>query len=477
MTATRLQPATGAPLVAVAGNPNVGKTSLFNRLTGQDLKVTNYPGVTVERHVGHTDLPDAGHVEIIDIPGTYSLSGRSAEEQIAIQAIAGLEGNQTPDLLVMAVDSTQLSRNLYLVLQVLELGVPTILALTMTDMLERRKQRIDLDGLTKVLGVPVVRMVCHRGEGVDELRATMDRVLADPSLGRPGWLWRPEHPMLLEDIDQVGRAVPDNWVGDDQDRRWAFGLWALLSLADDDELNAIPDELRKAVAERHALAEESDREIEADVIRGRYEWIDSHVADAVISTAPPVKTRTERVDSILLHPVLGFGIFVVAMGVLFQSLFSWADPMIGLIETIFNELAALIEGSMGPSLVRDFIVDGVIAGVGSVVVFLPQILLLFFMICLMEDTGYMARVAFLMDRIMRKIGLHGRAFVPMLSGFACAVPAVMATRTMERRRDRMVTMMAVPLMSCSARLPVYTLLIAALFPPANVFGFVPVQGG
>ncbi len=473
---TDMRTATGAPLVAIAGNPNVGKTSLFNRLTGQDLKVTNYPGVTVERHVGHTRLPGAGHVEVLDVPGTYSLSGRSAEEQIAIQAIAGLEGNQTPDLLVMAVDSTQLSRNLYLVLQVLELGVPTVVALTMTDMLSRRGQRLDAEALERALGVPVVRMVCHRGEGVDELRAAMDRVLTDPSQGRPGWRWRPEHPALLEDIDQVARRVPENWAGGDQDKRWAFGLWALLSLEDQDELQSIPDELRAIVRERRERAEAEGREIEAQVIRGRYEWIDEHAASAVVSTTPPARSRTERLDAVLLHPILGFAIFLLAMGVLFQSLFSWADPAIGLVETAFAAIAGGIEGVMPPSLARDFLVEGVIAGVGSVVVFLPQILLLFFLIGLMEDTGYMARVAFLMDRVMNKLGLHGRAFVPMLSGFACAVPAVMATRTMESRRQRMITMMAIPLMTCSARLPVYTLLIAALFPPTTVLGFLPVQG-
>ena len=474
MTDTRT--ATGTPLVAIAGNPNVGKTSLFNRLTGQDLKVTNYPGVTVERHVGHTRLPGAGHVEVLDVPGTYSLSGRSAEEQIAIQAIAGLEGNQTPDLLVMAVDSTQLSRNLYLLLQVLELGVPTVVALTMTDMLSRRGQHLDTDGLERTLGVPVVRMVGHRGEGVDDLRAAMDRVLTDPSRGRPGWRWRPEHPALLEDIDQVSRRVPENWVSGDQDKRWAFGLWALLSLDDEDELQSIPGELRAIVAERRARAEAEGREIESQVIRGRYQWIDEHAASAVISTAPPARSRTERLDTALLHPIFGFAIFLLAMGVLFQSLFSWADPAIGLVETAFGAIANGIENVMPPSLARDFLVEGVIAGVGSVVVFLPQILLLFFLIGLMEDTGYMARVAYLMDRVMNKLGLHGRAFVPMLSGFACAVPAVMATRTMESRRHRMVTMMAIPLMTCSARLPVYTLLIAALFPPTTVLGFLPVQG-
>ncbi len=467
---------TASPLLAIAGNPNVGKTSIFNRLTGQDLKVTNYPGVTVERQEGRMKLAGAGVVSVLDIPGTYSLSGRSAEEQIAIQAIAGIGEYSPPDLILLVVDATQLSRNLYLVLQVLELGVPAVAALTMVDSLGRRQQRVDVVALEEILGIPVVPVVGHKGTGIDDLRAAIDRVIADPSVGTPGWRWRPEHPMLLEDIDQVAARIPSTWCNGSQERRWALGLWALLSLEDDDELQNVSADLRAAVTVRRQLAEEQGREIEAEVIRGRYEWIDSEAARAVISTAERTVSRTERIDSVLLHPALGFVIFLVTMGLIFQSLFSWADPAIGAVETVFGLLAGAIESVMPDTLLRDFLVNGVIAGVGSVVVFLPQILLLFFLIGLMEDTGYMARVAFLMDRVMRRLGLHGRAFVPMLSGFACAVPAIMATRTMERRRDRMVTMMAIPLMTCSARLPVYTLLIAALFPPTRVLGVLPVQG-
>jgi ferrous iron transport protein B len=228
------------------------------------------------------------------------------------------------------------------------------------------------------------------------------------------------------------------------------------------------------VGERQAAAEDQGREIELDLISLRYTWIDANAAPA-LQDLHDHRSRTERMDAVLLHPVAGFGLFILLMGVIFQSLFSWADPAIGFVETAFAALAEMVESALPASLFRDFLTEGVIAGVGSVLVFLPQILLLFFIIGIMEDTGYMARVAYLMDRIMRRLGLHGRAFVPMLSGYACAVPAIMATRTMERRRDRMVTMMALPLMSCSARLPVYTLLIAALFAPTKFLGF-PVQG-
>lgn len=468
--------ATAGALVAIAGNPNVGKTSVFNRLTGMDLKVTNYPGVTVERQEGTLALDGDRRARLVDIPGTYSLSSRSAEEQIAIQAITGLPPHERPDLVVMVVDGTQLSRNLYLLLQALEMRVPTVVALNMMDVVQRREQRIDVRRLESELGVPVVEVAGNRGTGIDTLRATISDVLDHPEKGVPGWRWRPENPALLEDITQVASAVPESWADGDQERHWAWGLWALLSCDPDDELEGVPPEVRRAVLERRERAEAEGRQIETEVIRGRYGWIDEHAGRALETASEPARTRTERLDSVLLHPAWGFVLFLGMMGVVFQSLFSWADPMIGVIENLFASVGGAIESTMGESLFRGFLVDGVIAGVGSVVVFLPQILLLFFLIGMMEDSGYMARVAFLMDRIMKKLGLHGRAFVPMLSGYACAVPAVMATRTMERRRDRMITMMVIPLMTCSARLPVYTLIIAALFPPSTVFGFFGVQG-
>jgi ferrous iron transport protein B len=461
-------------LVAIAGNPNVGKTSIFNRLTGLDLKVSNYPGVTVERQEGHAHLRDGTEVTVLDIPGTYSLSGRSAEEQIAIAAIAGLPPHVSPDLLVMTIDVTQLSRNLYLLLQALELNVPTVVALTMTDTLSERDQTLDRERLEMALGVPVVPVVGHRGRGMDELRDCISSALAAPESVSPGWRWRPEDPALLEDIDQVARRVPLAWTGEDQDRRWALAIWALLSLDDEDELIGIPESLRQIVRERREGAGAGGREIEQSVIAGRYAWIDEHAAPALHS-ATEKKSLSERIDAVVLNPALGFMLFALAMGIVFQSLFSWADPVISIIETAFAGVATGVSAVLPPSLFRDFLTEGVIAGVGSVLMFLPQILLLFFLIGLMEDTGYMARVAFLMDRVMRRMGLHGRAFVPMLSGYACAVPAIMATRTMERRRDRMVTMMVIPLMSCSARLPVYTLLIAALFAPSKLLG-MPIQG-
>jgi ferrous iron transport protein B len=464
------------PLVAIAGNPNTGKTTVFNRLTGADHKVGNYPGVTVERHTGTLALPSGDVVDIIDIPGAYSLSARSREEEIAIQAVSGFAPFETPDLVVIVVDATQLSRNLYLVLQILELELPVIVALNMLDMLAERGLSIDVAALTRELGVPVVEMSALRGRGIEELRGAIERVLADPSRARPGAKWKPESSALSEDVARVIGAVPASWSKGNAERARALALWALLSLDEQDELEGISKELRALVADRRGEAAKSGRQIDSEVIRGRYGWIDARMPEFVSSPKKPVRAISERVDGVLLNPVLGFPIFLVAMGVVFQSLFSWADPAIHVVEQIFAYLAELVRSVIPSGIFQEFLTNGMIAGVGSVLVFLPQILLLFFFIGLMEDSGYMARVAFLMDRVMKAIGLHGRAFVPMLSGYACAVPAIMATRTMERQRDRTLTMLVIPLMTCSARLPVYALIIGALFPPSRVFGALPVQG-
>ncbi len=461
------------PLVALAGNPNAGKTSIYNLLTGASLKVGNYAGVTVERHAGVLKLPESGNVEVVDIPGTYSLSARSPEEQIASRNILGLPPVAKPDLVVIVVDSTQLLRNLYLALQILETGVTAIVALTMVDLLEGSGRRVDCKALAKVLGVQVVPISGVAGTGARELSRAIDRTLGTEQPQRIQ-LWKTS-PKVAEDLRAVERALPDSWKTELERRNLALAAWALLSIDEEDELLDIPAQLRAVVTDRRDNAASAGYDIETEIIRSRYDWIDEHCGPLVVELEAPKANLTSRLDSLLLHPVLGFALFLLTMGLVFQSLFSWADPAIGLVESGFGWLSELVILYMPEGLIRDFITEGLIAGVGGVVVFLPQILILFFFIGLMEDSGYMARIAFLMDRIMKAVGLHGRAFVPMLSGFACAVPAILATRTMERRRDRMITMMAVPLMSCSARLPVYTLLIAALYDSeAKVFGFLPL---
>ncbi|NLE85544.1 MAG: ferrous iron transport protein B [Myxococcales bacterium] len=460
--------------IALVGNPNVGKTSLFNHLSGQSARVGNYPGITVERRTGVVHLPSVtpgGSPEqrqLVDVPGTYSLSARSQEERIAIDEVLGLNGAPPPALTVVVIDAGQLLRNLYLVVQLLELRVPCVLALNMVD--EAPHAPPHPEALTRILGVPCVLTNGRTGEGIDELRAAIARACAQPPQPRVHVTYPPE---LIRAADRVADALPSSWRGSvERDR--ALALWALSSLDEDDELEGIPDELRARVLDIHATGLDAD----LATVTARYAYLDGHQSDFFRPTTAeqggPARV-SEKVDRVLLHPVYGFAAFLGIMLLLFQSLFTWSDPAIGWIE---DGVAALQEvaGSVLPEgLLRDLLTEGVLGGVGNVIVFLPQILLLFFFIGLLEDSGYMARVAYLMDRIMRSLGLHGRAFVPMLSGFACAVPAILATRTMERQRDRLLTMMVVPLMACSARLPVYTLVIAALFPPESLFG-VPLQG-
>lgn len=464
------------PLVLLVGNPNTGKTTLFNRLTGQNARIGNYPGVTVERRSGSSRLDGQTLVEIVDLPGTYSLSARSAEEQIALWAVLGQGQYRRPDLCVLVADSSQLGRNLYLGLQLAELGVPLIIALNMID--EVAENPPDPEALTRLWGVPCVALSARRGSGISALLAAMEQALRDAPRPRV----QVEYPdALLMDAKQLAPHLPAGMRGSPERER-ALSLWALSSIDEDDELSDIDPQLRAATLELRREVERgargTGRDLDAELIAARYAHIDAQLPELYrrIDRHPKKGKLSERADRLLLHPVWGFTLFMLVMLVVFQSLFSWSDPAISLIEDVFGWVSGRVDAWLAPGIFRDFLTQGLVSGVGNVLVFLPQILLLFFFIGLLEDSGYMARVAYLMDRVMKSLGLHGRAFVPMLSGFACAVPAILATRTMERQRDRLLTMLVIPLMTCSARLPVYTLIIAALFPPTQVFGILPVQG-
>jgi len=453
------------PQIVLAGNPNVGKTTLFNALTGLSAKVSNYPGITVERRRGTLTLP-ARPADLHDLPGTYSLNARSSEEQIAFDAIAGLDGEPVPDAVVVVIDATQVARSAYLLLQCQELGARCVVALTMVD--EAKTATPDPRALGELLGCEVVAVTARTKVGLPELVAAIERALHGER--RATWRWEPAAD-LRRCLDAVRAELPESWTttrrygttlpaGDD-----ALALWALTCVEprtggpDDDEL-VLPAALRAVAAPR---AEPLD--LDAPIL-ARWTWLDREIGK--IAKRPPDRSRTERIDRLLLHRVLGFGVFMAVMTVMFMSLFWWSEPAIDLVDGLFSSLGDAVRSLLDDGIFTDFLVDGVIGGVGSVMVFLPQILLLFLFLGFLEDCGYLARVAYLMDRIMRSMNLHGRAFVPMLSGFACAVPAIMATRTMERRRDRILTMMVVPLMTCSARLPVYTLVIAALIPGSSL---------
>lgn len=388
-----------APLLALVGNPNAGKTSLFNALTGAHQKVGNYPGVTVERKVGPMKLPDGSTVEIVDLPGAYSLNPRSPDEAVTRDVLMGLQSRErTPSAIVAVVDATNLRNHLRFVLELAELGRPMVVALNMVDLADRDGIRVDVERLSSLLGVPVVPTVAVRRRGLAELGAAL-------------------LPLLMR---KAGTPRP--------------------------------------AADIRTLQHEAQR-----------------IADASTSVTRTAGNTTHAIDNIVLHPVAGPLILTTILLFMFQSVFAWAETPMVMIDAGIVALQGFIGGVMPAGWARSLLVDGVFAGVGAVIVFLPQILILFAFILVLEQSGYMTRAAFLMDRLMGYVGLNGRAFIPLLSSFACAVPGIMATRTIEDPRDRLTTILIAPLMTCSARLPVYTVIIAAFIPDRTV-GFANLQG-
>jgi ferrous iron transport protein B len=445
-------------VVALAGNPNAGKTSLFNSLTGLKQKVANYPGVTVERKEGVWSLdPDSAPARLIDLPGLYSLDAASIDEEIARDVITGrMTGTPAPDVIVAVVDSTNLERNLYLVTQLLETGRPVVVALTMFDLAERMKLDIDAERLSASLGVRVVPVTAKQRRGLEELAgAVLETVGAQASGAR----WP-----LSSAAEHEVHALTGAGLG-------ARGE-ALRELYSD----TMPEDVarREAVARARERLAETDPQWWQEAVTARYRWIEGVVEDAVRGARSERPSATDRIDHIVTHRFFGPVVLLVVMAVVFQAIFSWATLPMELIDRGFGALGEMLRAQMPAGLLTDLLVDGVIAGVGGVLVFLPQILLLFFFIALLEDSGYMSRAAFLMDRLMRGVGLHGKAFMPLLSSFACAIPGIMATRTIENPKDRLATIMIAPFMSCSARLPVYTLMIAAFFSEKRLFGFLSV---
>ncbi len=450
------------PQVLLAGNPNSGKSTLFNALSGGGARVGNYPGVTVDRTSADVQL-DSGTVELVDVPGTYSLSASSPEEQLAVNAL--LERNTRA--VVCVVDATTLERGLYLALQLIESGLPVVVAMNMMDAAERAGLVIDTERLASLLNAPVVPVVATRRRGLDVLRQEIDRALSARASTEPPNVPYPE--ALREDLEALIPAIARWRPHASEGEIRAFALWCMLSLGDDD-LVGVPDEVRRKTIELRDRALSRGREPHLEIIAARYRWLDEVVAEAC-SVRAPDRSLSERIDRVLTHPVAGILIFALVMFGIFEALFAGAEPFMDMIESLTTALQDLAVAWLPAGVFRDMIVEGIIAGVGNVVVFAPQILFLFLFIGFLEDSGYLARVAFVIDRVMKGVGLHGKAFVPLLSGFACAVPAVMATRTIERPRDRLVTMLALPLMSCSARLPVYILITGTVFAGMSVGWF------
>jgi ferrous iron transport protein B len=390
-----------APLIALAGNPNAGKSALFNALTGARQKTGNYPGVTVERHAGRAVLPDGRPVELVDLPGTYSLDPGSPDEAVTKNVLTGAqEGERKPSALVIVVDAANLDNHLRFTLELLTLGLPSVVALNMVDLAARDGLTLDPELLSRELGVPVIPTVAVRKRGITELIAA----LAD---------------LVDHKIDEVPLAPLDATQRRDKARR---------------------------------------------------------LAKAAILSELPARRRTQKIDQIVLHPVAGPLILATLLFVMFQAVFAWAKLPADMIQAGIDGIGGWVSNALPESLIRSAITDGLIKGVGAVLVFLPQILILFAFILALEMTGYMVRAAFLMDRLMARVGLSGRAFIPLLSSFACAVPGIMATRTIEEPKDRLTTILIAPLMTCSARLPVYTVIIGAFIPAISVGPGLGLQG-
>lgn len=398
---------TGIPLVALVGNPNAGKSALFNALTGARQKIGNYPGVTVERHAGRFSLADGRPVELIDLPGAYSLDPSSPDEEVTRDVVTGVqEGERLPDALVVVIDAANLENHLRFTLQLIALGLPVVVALNMVDLATRDGLELDPETLARELGAPVVPTIAVRRRGIEELKAAIDGKVTSANVR----------------TIESGRGDGDEY---------------------DEVLNT---ERAREIARRAIVSE------------------------------TPTRRLNQRIDSVALHPLFGPLLLAGLLFVMFQAVFAWSEAPVGWIEAGQGWLTATADDLLAEGYFKSFIVDGVINGVGSVVVFLPQILILFFFILLLEATGYMTRAAFLMDRLMARFGLSGASFIPLLSSFACAIPGIMATRTIADPKDRLTTILIAPLMTCSARLPVYAIIIAAFIPNDSVGPGIGLQG-
>jgi ferrous iron transport protein B len=463
--------------VVLTGNPNCGKTTLFNALTGLRAKVGNYAGVTVERKEGKLPgAPAKTDIRVLDLPGTYSLSPNSLDEQIARDVLLNrLPELPPPDLIIVVVDASNFQRNLYYATQVVELGHPTIIALNMVDVAEANGHRIDVTRLSGALGVPVFPIVASSGQGVPELRVRIIATAQSPPEMKPELFC--QLPGLFR-IEAMGLA--DLLAETFKERRLQATAEALLILSNEKALASskehYPQKIRDTVAAARKRLETHGIDWRGAPIVWRYERIAEIQQTVTSELAPPGETFSDRLDRVLTHKIWGTLIFISVMTLMFQSIFTFAKVPMDALQAIVDWAGNTIGRLIPSGDLNDLLVNGAIAGVGAVIVFLPQILLLFLFIGFLEDTGYMARAAFLMDRLMSKVGLHGKSFIPMLSSYACAIPGIMATRTIETPKDRLVTILVAPLMSCSARLPVYTLLIAACIPDIKIFGFLKLQG-
>lgn len=452
--------------VALVGNPNTGKSSLFNALSGLSQRVGNYPGVTVEKKTGRLTTGDQ-KVELVDLPGTYSLAVRSADELVALDVLLGRAGEPRPDAIVCVVDANNLERNLFLVSQLLHFNCPLLIALNMIDIARRNGVEIDVAELSRRLGVPVIPVQGNKRLGIADLRTQILQLTKSAKIPHCPNVYPASFVRAAQEVSQF---LPS----DDQSPN-CFLAQRLL-------LDSSGELFRRIGSDQSQLRQEVQRQVEKlsgeglalsslEAI-GRYEWIEQ-LLKGVVRRPAQHTTVSDRIDTVLTSRFWGVLIFAIVMLLVFQAVFTWAQPLMAGVEYMFSGLSAFVARLIPAGVFNSLVSDGIIAGVGGVVVFLPQILILFFFIALLEDCGYLSRASYLMDKLMCRVGLSGKSFIPLLSSFACAIPGIMATRIIENRRDRLITILVAPLMSCSARLPIYTLMISAFIPGKRVlFGLI-----
>ncbi len=449
--------------IGLAGNPNVGKTTLFNNLTGLNQHVGNWPGKTVEKAEGHYNYNN-NRVDVIDLPGNYALSAHSIEEIVSRDFIV----DEDSDVIVNIIDASNLERNLYLTVQMMELGANLVVALNMNKFAQDKGYTIDAKKLSDLLGVPVVEIEANSKIGKDQLLKTIEEAAKNPVNTVNRLSYGPE---LFDHLNELQTAIEEDKNLSDVPSRWIA-----IKLLEDDEIildriedsskrNNILNTTEKVKKHFKDIYNESSEEV---IANARYAYIEGLLKEVLTKPATEKKTLTDKIDSIVTNRLLGFPIFLVIMYLMFQITFTVAAPFQDMIDEGFGILGEMVAAALGDGMLTSFIVDGIIGGVGGVLVFLPQIILLFLIISFLEDSGYLARAAFVMDKVMHSlVGLHGKAFIPMILGFGCGIPGIMATRTMENEKDRLITMLIVPFMSCTARLPVYLLLVGAFFAAAD----------
>ena len=448
--------------VALVGNPNTGKSTIFNSLTGLNQKIGNFPGVTVDKKSGLSKMPDGEFIEIIDLPGTYSLYPKSADETIVFEVLSHKENPSFPDLVVVVADATNLKRNLLLYTQIADLGLPVIIALNMMDLAAKGNMDIDVDTLAKRLNIPIIPLAARKSQGIEALKNAIQ--------------YQTKMPLQLPTIDV--EAIAPDLISDISDLLTIENSYVALQIAHQHEhlkyLSKTQIDQIKILVDKHQF---HSQKAQASETIARYHFINDVLLDTVKYKSVALEENiSNKIDHYLTHKIWGLVIFVGVLFAIFQSIFAWSEYPMFLIETVFVWLAEMGHQYLPSGALTNLLIDGVLAGLSGVMVFIPQIALLFAFISILEDTGYMSRVTFMLDRLMRKVGLSGKSVVPLIGGLACAVPSIMSARTIENWKDRMITIMVTPLVSCSARLPIYTLLISLVVPKKMLLGFINLQG-